>query len=74
MIGFAMFSASSPFANITTPDFLAGSAITKALKTPLSPQCQRMTLFQERSIPLDLMIIMDRPQYHEEGIIFITHH
>jgi hypothetical protein len=43
MIGFATFSASSPFANITTPDFLAGSAITKALKTPLSPQCQSMT-------------------------------
>jgi hypothetical protein len=31
MIGFATFSASWPFANITTPDFLAGSAITKAL-------------------------------------------
>jgi hypothetical protein len=43
MIGFATFSASWPFANITTPDFLAGSAITKALKTPLSPQCQSMT-------------------------------
>lgn len=48
MIGFATFSASWPFANITTPDFLAGSAITKALKTPLSPQCQSMTLLCSR--------------------------
>jgi len=40
MIGFATFSASWPFANITTPDFLAGSAITKALKTPLSPNAR----------------------------------
>jgi hypothetical protein len=48
MIGFATFSASSPFANITTPAFLAGSAITKALKTPLSPQCQIRTPFCSR--------------------------
>ena len=48
MIGFATFSASSPFANITTPNFLAGSAITKALKSPLSPQCQSMTLLCSR--------------------------
>src|ERR1700677_949693 len=29
---------------ITTPDFLAGSAITKALKSPLSPQCRSQVL------------------------------
>src|SRR5271169_4590521 len=38
--GFATSSPFSLFANITTPDFVLGSAITNALNEPLSPQCQ----------------------------------
>ncbi len=48
MIGFAMFKAFWPFAKITMPDFRAGSAMTNALKTPLSSQCQSKMPFGSR--------------------------
>ena len=51
IIGSAISSPFSLFANITTPDFDRGSAITKALNTPLSPQCHRKLFPSLRSIP-----------------------
>ena len=51
MIGFAMSSVFWPFAKITTPDFPMGSAMTKALNTPLSPQCHRAMLPFVRCMP-----------------------
>src|SRR5260370_35152901 len=49
--GFATSSPFSLFANITTPDFVFGSAITKPLNEPLSPQCQSASVPLLRSIP-----------------------
>jgi hypothetical protein len=49
--GFATSSPFSLFANITTPDFVFGSAITKPLNEPLSPQCQSASVPSLRSMP-----------------------
>src|SRR5437764_11773339 len=49
--GFATSSPFSLFANITTPDFVFGSAITKPLNEPLSPQCQSPPVPSLRSMP-----------------------
>jgi hypothetical protein len=74
MIGFAMFSASSPFANITTPASCWVGHHKGFEDAVIAPVPENEILSGKIKFPLDLMIIMDRPQYHEEGIIFITHH